>query len=335
MRTPFELALPSHFCTLLLSAACSLLLLSVGAAAQQRPGGIHAGLKFRYFSGAPLTLIRPGDAEFQSILDTSFPGFSARSDYSQWEPYLVLVRNDTSRYARAYAVRWRIAQPEDGQTYVVNWAMTTPFGMGRRWFDRAINPGHVRLLSPVFNLSTLDWTPWASRPNEWLPPHAASRLPPPTLGVTALLDGVVWGNGGFYGPNETHVLERYFILRIAEHDEALSIRDLIESATPAEKIAVALERRQLRARFDQGQGARAIYIRGRGSSARNFAEILQAKEGGIGALKRTVEQLVELMPPHDQTSRLGKWYAAKFKDHNLGAMVKQRGLEPYLPLTKQ
>jgi hypothetical protein len=310
---------------------------------RKRPAAARAGfcggkgglLRLRYRPGRPLTLIRPGDAGFASALDASFPGFSARPDYQSWLPWLVLLENGTNRYARAYAITWRITEPQGGYAWSSASWLTTPFEMGRPQLDKAINPGLTRLVSPFFNLSERAWAQHAADPAGWQAPMPAGRLPPPGSGVEAELDGVVYGNGSFYGPNQTDILGRYLVARTAEHDEALSLLRLIDSGAPGSKLGIVLERRRLRARFDQGHGPNAMYVRARARAAVWFTWLLGLPNGGVRALRSAVQQLVQEGPPYAHRSSLGRWYRRRFRDHDLGPHAKRRGLEPYLFLTKE
>jgi hypothetical protein len=61
-----------------------------------------------------LTLIRPDDREFASLLAENFPRLEALQGYALYRPFLVLLRNDTPYAARAYSVQW-LSRLSNGQ----------------------------------------------------------------------------------------------------------------------------------------------------------------------------------------------------------------------------
>jgi len=284
-------------------------------------------LMFRNPIGPPLSLISPGDPGFDSELSSDFPGISGLPNFEALRPFLVILRNDTSRTARAYAVEWRMLNIDGVSHPFIQRAVTTPLDM-RPLFDRSIHPGQVRLLSPLFNWGSIEYQAHAEHPRAF-----AELFPPEDLpssgsyvSVTPVVDGVIYGDGSFHGHDTTHILEQYFIARSAEHDEALSIYNLFPSLPTTEQLSTTLRRRELRAQFDHGRGAHAQYIRARAAAAMKLREVL-AQPDGYAHLQRMVTNLVTLMPPHERMTLLGRWYQGRFSDHGLGPRAKQRGVE--------
>jgi hypothetical protein len=147
--------------------------------------------------------------------------------------------------------------------------------------------------------------------------------PHPELGykLVAMIDGVVWADGSFSGPNRTHLLELYFALRSADHDEALAIRGLIDSGATEAQIGSRLAAEIERGQHDTGRGIRARYVADRSSAA----ELLQRqllRPNGLERLRKTVNWAAGLTKPRDKPSQLGSWYDVRFKsDADIGVAV--------------
>lgn len=238
-----------------------------------------------------LTLIKPSDPNFDSTLESYFPGLSVEDGYQQAiRPFLVIVRNDTGLPAVAYAIRWT---PDYGP----GWASPlSAMFVNRPLMYRSamtyIPPEGVRLISPLYNVSPKEYaaTPSFTRV------YSADRFPV-TNDMTSLnadVDGVVYGDGSFIGANTTHILERYLAARFAARDEALAALNLINSST-----AQPLMSQQLLQMLNQeierdGRASQstllAHYVRARGRSAQDLRRILNNR--GVSGLQAQLQSFV-------------------------------------------
>ena len=84
-----------------------------------------------------------------------------------------------------------------------------------------IPAGQVRLISPFFNLKPSQGSPRGM----FIAPSLLINEPlKRTTPKTVSLDGVIFANGDFYGPDLLHLSKRYAAFRNAERDEAKSIQ---------------------------------------------------------------------------------------------------------------
>ncbi|MGH7090462.1 MAG: hypothetical protein ACREFQ_16320, partial [Stellaceae bacterium] len=107
--------------------------------------------------------------------------------------------------ARAYSVRFRLTfmDGQHGSSFVSNsnpdpWETRSPM-------SSAILPGHERLIAPSFDVRPFTWAGgrgWNPSFGNFLLGNRAN-----IEAVTITLDGVVWGNGSFYGPDKRKILE--------------------------------------------------------------------------------------------------------------------------------
>jgi hypothetical protein len=282
-------------------------------------------LRYRGKSNQPLTLIAPNDPSFDAEMAVLFPAYTWRPNYQASRPFLVILRNDTRRTARAYEVVWHVqgldptASGVPAELRLTAFAITTPLEMrtpgGIRGTDRSIHPGEARLLSPFFNGARTDSADFAifNRPGQ---------LPDPStyVAILAELDCVVYGDGSFAGPNRNHLLLRYLVARDAQHDEALAVLRRLRSIPrdPQLKGLLDLRRRIGSANTQPSMRAVPTYIHARSTAAQEFEEILE--RDGYERLQATAEELVSLMPPHEKFTALGGHYhRAKF--HLNGTLV--------------
>jgi len=270
-------------------------------------------LRYKAHEGEPLTLIEPTDPMFDAEVSVYFSDYETLPGFQQWKPFLVILRNDTQKTARAYEVIWHLLS-QDANTGDVSEevfgrqsAITTPLEIRRPggvWEgDKSIRPGEVRLLSPFFNggkgqLADFNFF------------HRSSELPNigPGSVIKPQLDCVVYGDGSIAGPNRTRLALRYFVTRDAQHDEALAVaRRLRESPNAPElKSALAMRGRIGSSNRSSNNRALPVYIHSRAVAAQELDAILE--RDGYSKLKEVVEELVSLMPPHEQFTQLGGQY---------------------------
>lgn len=239
-----------------------------------------------------LTLIKATDPNFEGMLDTYFPGLSQEDGYQQAiKPFLVIVRNDTEFPAVAYAITWTVH-------YTPGWVRPL-----RRVFINThlmyrpamtyIPPGVLRLISPRFNL-----TPKQYQAN----PHFAQMNPansfPPSnelSSVDVAVDGVMYNDGSFIGPDTTRVYEEYVAARFAERDEAIAALKLIKSSTAgslvAQQLSQTLTQEAQRDWRAHQSTFLARYVRARGRSARDIQRILSTR--GVSGLQAKLLRLVD------------------------------------------
>lgn len=275
--------------------------------------------------GQPLTFIVPSDANFDAQAELAFPGLTSDSGYQRVRPFLVLLHNETGRYARAYAVHWQLIYGDEPygaphSDFANQSVAPDPAGL-RGLFTNSIPPGQYRLMSPRFSVSQRRWL--AER-ETFLSTYADAPEPGTYNRVVANLDGVVWNNGSFNGPDVSKILEFYFAERDAWHDEGLAVQQLLACGATQAGVEAALKRHEYRGLNDNGTHQRAWYIIGRRNAALRFQQIWA--RSGFRAIERTTAWLVRFMPPHQKLTPLGQWYAWRFRDHGVGPNAKARGV---------
>ncbi len=287
---------------------CIVLIVGLGlsSAAFAQNGVVH--LKVRQTASQSLTLIKPTDPNFDTTLNIYFPGISQEDGYQQAiRPFLVIVRNDTSMSAAAYAIAWTAH-------YAGGWVepLRVMFVNRPLMFRPAmtlIPPEGIRLISPLFNVTPQKY----QGDSHFAEVYSADRFPSSNkLGsVHVDVDGVVYANGTFIGADKTHILQRYVMARFAERDEALAALNLINSSTAPQFMVT----QQLQVMLNQETQWRVLahqstllarYVRARGLSAEDVQRILQDR--GLNGLKSVLRNFVNRSGENTNPSMFGRVY---------------------------
>lgn len=302
-------SLPRSFtCWLKRLVPCLVLVLFFGPCretfAQQRV----AHLRVRQTASQSLTLIKPTDADFESTLDTYFPGVSQEPGYQRKiRPFLVIVRNDTSTPAVAYAIQWE-EHYSDGSSHFLR-ASFVNVPLMQSVATTYIPSEVIRLISPLFNVTPKGYQ-WYHSFGRMFP---ASHFPA-SNGASSMdvdVDGVVYRGGAFIGPDKTHILQRYVAAHFAARDEALAALKFIQSSTEpqflvAPKLGQMLDQQiQWKNRAYQFT-LLARYVRARGRSAQDLKRILQYR--GLRGLETLLQNYINRSGGMTNPSRFGMIY---------------------------
>lgn len=247
-----------------------------------------ARLLVRQTAAQSLTLIQPTDRNFDSTLDAYFPGLSEEENYPQAiRPFLVIVRNDNGSTAVAYSITWTVHYAGGSVRPLRALFVNRPLmDQGAVTY---LTPGEVRLISPMFNLTPEEYGHYESI----APLYPGSRK---LTSVDADVDGVVYGDGTFIGPDTTKVLQRYAMAQFATRDEILAALNLVNSSAAPPLVVAGRLAKMFNRDFQWDQLAYqhtllAMYVRARGNTAMDLRRILLAR-GTVG-LEKLLQDFVE------------------------------------------
>ena len=140
-------------------------------------------------------------------------------------------------------------------------------------------------------------------------------------GVTSVdteLDGVVYENGTFIGPDRTRIRQRYLMARFAARDEALEALKFIKSSTVSQSM-IALQLLQTLHQEIQRDGRASqrdllgLYVADRGKCAQDIRRILGDR--GLPDLEKFIEMVFGHSLQTASPSVFGKEYL-KLKDND-------------------
>jgi len=211
-----------------------------------------------------LTLIHPDDPEFETLLNSNFPGLERLDGFAIFRPYLVLLRNDTSHAVRMYMMAWErqsssIPRPQPINVFLERY---DPNPVVARV---ALAPGELRLVAPGIDVSPKEWQSNHSH-NAVVTTMSTRQTHPPysltdTQSVTPFVDAV-FDDGLCVGADRHQVFERYQRELDAERDLAQELFRLLDAKTPEPDVVAFLT-----AESDAGaasiQGESAAFYRGR------------------------------------------------------------------------
>jgi hypothetical protein len=102
---------------------------------------------------AQIKLVSFRDPDFESQVNSYFPGVLDISGYREKIGLITLLKNDGPTAARAYTVLWRKTEQDGNIKTVANATYMYRF-FQRREDIRSLRPGQVRLITPFINISS-------------------------------------------------------------------------------------------------------------------------------------------------------------------------------------
>jgi hypothetical protein len=241
-----------------------------------------------------LTMVSPSQSDFVALLDRYFPGITGMSSFQSLRPYLVLIRNDTAPAAVAYAVRWDVTYGNGSTQTWENYYVLRPLDQGP---NVLLPPGGWRLLSPDFNVTPRQY----QATGNFAELH--SHPWPPVAKMVASVEGVVYGDEKYSGPEGPEVWLRLAVGRLAAHDEAVSVANLLKSGITLPDLFSTLRLQSLRGSWLHGTDAMDVYVYARGKSAQDVETLVQ-RDGR----DRALQVLSRFAGPSARLSAFGRAY---------------------------
>lgn len=211
-----------------------------------------------------LTILTPEMADFDALLNEFFPGIQSLPYFQSMQPYLVLIRNDGAVPAVVYGIQWNVRGLDGSTTTLENDYIAEPLAGGPR-----LAPGGIRLLSPLFNLTPRQYQAAPSL----LDSYAGAEFPALASCITEV-DGVVYADFTYAGPQGLQMWQRYTAARLAAHDEVVSTLKLLNSSTAAQVIMATLNAEIERGRWSRGLRIMNMYVQARGQCAKTVRDLI-------------------------------------------------------------
>jgi hypothetical protein len=258
--------------------------------AQPTPSGTHV-----------VQLVGPNDSGFETALDTDFPGLSGVNYFQAAKPLLVILHNPSPSAVRAYVVTWTVTNeagdvstanlPIIGEPETANYALTGQ--------NIVLGAGATELVSPFFHWTKRQF-PGLMKINAVyillqsasMRPLAASVQNAATVHVA--LDGDVFDDGVFIGPDASKLFERFQGEQQAEVDEGTWAVDQLSSSTTTEEIQQGLSQQIYEGRNATGTDSASLYTAARGREASRLLGVLD--HSGRTALQIVATRLSRAKP---------------------------------------
>lgn len=235
-----------------------------------------------------LRLLAPADPQFDSVLDAAYPSLRSTFPFQELKPNTVLVSNESEQSVHAFVVKWTL-QAAGGLPAVTY----TPYfkSAGR---DRLVTggvvlaPKEVRLLSPSFAFlkgQSLNAFSAQIRSN--------IRVASVDAVVSGSIDGVLFQDGTFVGPDEARLQDHFECERNGQHDEGYSMTLAIRKQLSDDEIVAKLnEHIQKGWTSRAGTDRESLYYVARGNEAQLLLQLL--KQAGRAKFEQVVSQLAKM-----------------------------------------
>lgn len=247
-----------------------------------------------------VVVIGPNSPLFDSLLQKDFPGVDQVNYFQQIKPLLAIIHNNTLRVIKAYVVKWTITNSDGTTSTAILPVMWEPPP------GDPVLAGTVAVLGPAgTGLGTQLVSPYFHWPKEAFPSllrgnavmihFQAANTRPLISGVQTAsstrvsLDGAIFGDGVFIGPDASHLYERFQALQRARLDEAAWMQSELNAGVTDEQIRNALSSQIYAGRNSTATDPASLYAAALGETASKFLTVFE--RSGQGALKRVSVQL--------------------------------------------
>ncbi len=212
---------------------------------------------------------------FEPLLADNYPGVMSSHRYSQIKPFMAILQNNHTLRAIAYSVEWVITDQTSGRQR----RLLAHFMSKHRYrlhTARFLEPNSIRLVSPFFNASPIEFAQWTQH----LHGHIPDNFPFFNAPLESVhLDLAIFSDGTFAGPDRNKFRERYIAQRNAEHHEGVSVMQHLEANSDLSQINALLSKHVKHAASAQGGTPQAIYDRARGQEALILQHVLSTQGG--------------------------------------------------------
>ena len=273
---------------------------AVLAQAQAKPYGPNS-----MAVGHSVVVIGPDSRNFEGTLENDFPGVTDVNYFEAIRPLLAIVKNHTLRVVKAYAVKWAITNADGSTTTEYLSVVSQPApGEAQLTGDRTVL-GHVgsgyetELVSPYFNWPQSRF-PGLVQVNAVIASfQAASRKSlasniQSATGIQTTLDGAIFGDGVFVGPDTSGLYERFQASQQAEVDEAGWVLNQLGAGLTDQQLRDSLSEHIYQGRNSTGTDPTSLYGAARGEEASRLLSVIE--HGGQSALQAVATRLANAKP---------------------------------------
>ncbi|MGH9604737.1 MAG: hypothetical protein ACRD3N_03445 [Terracidiphilus sp.] len=286
-----------------IGARIVLALVSVGLIQVAAPAGPQTGqLSPNSFAVShSVVVIGPNSPLFDSVLQKDFPGVSELTFFGAMQPLLAIVHNNTKRVIKAYVVKWTITNA-DGSTSAAALSVISedPLEEGGVAGTRTVLGPAGTGLGTQLVCPFRDY--WSRRDFAGAPPGAdqstfvvdAQYEPLVAEASTArsiqtTLDGAIFGDGVFVGPDTSKLFERFEAEQKAEVDEANWMLTQLNNGITNQQLTDALSQQIYNGRNATGTDDASLYTAAQGRAAEGLlADLLQQGQQYMRAVATTL-----------------------------------------------
>lgn len=250
-----------------------------------------------------LVVVSSNNPAFLSYVANSFPELLHTAHFEEIRPFLTVVCNADQQAVVAYALDWTITQSNGSRRsgLVKHFVHDPDKNMWISGQKIQLYPGDLQLVSPLFAWTLGGYSALAHHKNDVEDTLqitlADLRKKYPILAgasagerITASLDGAVFSDATFSGPNSSRLFQTFSLTRNAEHDEGVSVSNLLDSGKSNDEILNVLQFHIAKGRQPFTAPDEATYHAARGREAERMVSIL--KSDGRDTLSSVAHKLM-------------------------------------------
>lgn len=261
------------------------------------PAGARARAQTSGEPSRTIGLLHPGDPGFNAALDANFPGIRAVPGFTQIEPLLAILHSESSHAVQAYNLRWSFSK-KDGSPATASLLVLEQ--SSEQWplvgQKAALEAVETQLVSPFFNWSAKQFPTMLSQgvvkllfQSNLSNPLVAEIQASPFSQLT--LDGVVFDDGLFTGPDASRLFEQFQAEQQAQVDEAQWVAGQLAHGADQLMLATSLEQQIAKLRSAAINSAPSLYDAALASQANRFYQELRKQ--GAEAVGKTARKMAD------------------------------------------
>jgi hypothetical protein len=252
-----------------------------------------------------VAVIGPNRPIFDDLLERWFPGASGVNYYETVKPLLAIVHNNTRNVVKAYVVKWTITNA-DGSTATEYLPVMSEPGPGEAQLTgerTVLGPGgsalETELVSPYFRLPRNRFAGLLEINAVLIHFQAASLKPLASnsrsaTSIQTTLDGAIFDDGVFVGPNTFKLYERFQASQQAEVDEAGWMLNQLSAGLTDQQLRDSLSQHIYQGRTSSSTNTAGFYGAARGEEASRLLSAFD--QGGHTALRHEASALAGARP---------------------------------------
>lgn len=246
--------------------------------------------------GSPaIVLLHPADSGYNKALDANFAGIRGVEGFSQIEPLLAVIENESAKPVVGYEIDWSAEKAGSATQLASLTVLQQPTAQSPLVGQTVeLKPGEKQLVSPFFNWSSDQFPAMLQQGvvkllfQTNLTNSLVTQIQSAPM-VQASLDGAIFNDGSFIGTDRMRFFEQVQAEQQAEKDEADWVMGQVSHGADQLTLGSALEQQIAKLRPSPNDSQPSLYDAALRSQARRFYEALRDK--GAQAVAETARKM--------------------------------------------
>jgi hypothetical protein len=225
-----------------------------------------------------LNVVPASDPSFDTSLDANFPKMKTEAGYEDMRPLLAIIQNKSPHPVLAYVIRWSVSYSDGSQDIAELDQMSEPDHLGQILLSGRVpvlKAGEIRFVSSSFSLDIPNYRQLtSSRGSNYLLGYlnfdkVASKIHSAQT-IEVSVDGVVYDDGVFEGPDKSKLFERFQTEQQGQHEEAQSVLRQLNAGVTGDALVAVLDEDIFKGQASTGTDNQSLDIAARGREAQRI-----------------------------------------------------------------